>query len=191
MLNEYLKFNPKYDFIIKLAISLVLTCCLGPLSIQTGEIVPITLQTLFLLFSSIAFGWQVGALNAFMYILLGMTGLPVFSGYTGGHELVYGASGGFFFGFIGAALITGFIAEMPWAKKPYLQILNWFLGHAIILVLGAYWLKKFLPDVWWENIKPILPGAAIKSAFGFMLIQLIIRLLAGRDQFYNTKQRAS
>jgi biotin transport system substrate-specific component len=85
MLNEYLKFNPKYDFVIKLGISLVLTCCLGPLEIKNEAIVPITLQTLFLLFAAISFGWQVGALNAFMYILLGMAGLPVFSGY---HEAI-------------------------------------------------------------------------------------------------------
>ncbi len=191
MLNEYLKFNPKYDFVIKLGISLVLTCCLGPLEIKNEAIVPITLQTLFLLFAAISFGWQVGALNAFMYILLGMAGLPVFSGYHGGHQLVYGPSGGFFFGFIGASLIAGFLAEMPWAKKPYLHILIWFVGHAIVLALGAFWLKKFLPELWWDNIKNTLPGAAIKSAFGFMLIQIIIRLLAGRDQFYNTKQPVS
>lgn len=189
MLNQYISFNPKYDFIIKLIISLIFTCAIGPFTVAIPGEIPITLQTLFLLLFSIAFGWKVGGMNAFLYILFGMAGLPVFSGYRGGIELVYGTSGGFFFGFLAATLITGFIAEIPKASQPVFHILNWFLGHAIILLLGGYWLRKFLPELWWENIANTLPGAAIKSALGFLVIQILIRFLAGRNQFYNTSSK--
>lgn len=187
MLNKYLQFSPSYDLLIKLIISLILTCGIGPLTLDVQMQTPITLQTLFLLLSSIAFGWQVGGLNALLYILLGMAGLPVFSGYHGGFEHVFGPSGGFFFGFLGAALITGFLAEMPALHKPWFHILIWIVGHLIILLMGGMWLKKFIPELWWENIVNTLPGMFVKSTFGFLIIQIALRVLMGRPSFQPLK----
>lgn len=189
MLNRYINFSPQYDLVIKLAISLVLTCGLGPLVLKSEGLLPITMQTFFLLFFAIGFGWQVGGLNALLYTLFGMAGLPIFSGYVGGHENVLGPSGGFFFGFIAAALISGFISDFPFAKNPFGHFANWLLGHAIILMMGAFWLKNFRPDNYAEDIRLVLPGAAIKSAAGFLLMTLSIRLLAGRNAFYNKNDK--
>lgn len=181
MLNKYIQFTPAYDTLFKLIISLLLTCGIGPLTVNVEMEVPITLQTLFLLLSSIAFGWQVGGLNALLYTLLGMAELPVFSGYVGGPENVLGLSGGFFFGFIAASLITGYLAEIPALQKPWFHILIWIFGHIVILVMGGIWLKKFLPpEIFEENIKNTIPGLFVKSAFGFLILQLAIRFFAGR-----------
>ncbi len=187
MLNNYLRFSPQYDLVIKLLISSVFTCSLGPLVIKTEGILPITLQTLFLLFFAIAFGWQVGGLNALLYTLFGMAGLPIFSGYVGGYENVIGQSGGFFFGFIAASLICGFLTDFEFSKNPFGHFGNWLLGHAIILVMGAFWLKSFRPDQYMNDLRNVLPGAAIKSSLGFLVMTILIRLLAGRKDFYLKK----
>lgn len=191
MLNRYLRFAPAYDFLIKLIFSLILTCAVGPLTVNVEMETPITLQTLFLLFSAIAFGWKIGTLNALLYVLLGMAGLPVFSGYHGGAEHVFGPSGGFFFGFIGGTLIAGYLAEIELLQRPWFHILIWFAGHLIILLMGGLWLRRFIPDLWWENILHTLPGAFVKSAFGFLFIQILIRLLAGRENAYISKKSSS
>jgi biotin transport system substrate-specific component len=188
MLNGYIKFSPSYDVLIKLIIALLFTCSIGPYTVAIPGEVPITLQTLFLLLFSIAFGWRVGGLNALLYALLGAAGLPVFSGYHGGLEHIDGISGGFFFGFIAATLITGFLVEFPFSKNPFGHIGIWLIGHLIILVMGGFWMRRFRPDNWWDNIEVTLPGAAIKSAVGFLIIQILIRLLAGRNEFYNQKK---
>lgn len=187
MLNKYIQFNPKYDLLIKLVVALIFTCSLGPLSLHIPGEIPLTLQTFFLLFFAIGFGWKIGGLNALFYVLLGLAGLPVFSGYSGGIENLSGSSGGFFFGFIAGALIAGYIAENNKNESPFTHIAAWLVGHAIILLLGGYWLSKFLPDLWWESIQSTLPGGAIKSALGFLIIQLLIRFLAGRKEFYQVK----
>jgi hypothetical protein len=54
--------------------------------------------------------------------------------------------------------------------------------------MGGFWMRRFRPDNWWDNIEVTLPGAAIKSAVGFLIIQILIRLLAGRNEFYNQKK---
>lgn len=187
MLNKYVQFKPAYDLLLKLIIALSFTCALGPLTVSIPGEIPLTLQTFFLLLFAIGFGWKVGALNALLYVLFGMAGLPVFAGYNGGIENLSGSSGGFFFGFIAGALISGYMAESNKKDSPFIHIAAWFVGHAIILLLGGYWLSKFLPEIWFDSIKSTLPAAAIKSAVGFLIIQLLIRFLAGRNEFYEGK----
>ena len=42
--------------------------------------VPMTMQTLIVLFIGIAFGWKLGVSTIVLYLLEGIMGLPVFSG---------------------------------------------------------------------------------------------------------------
>lgn len=189
MLNAYIRFSPQYDFLIKLIVALVFTCSLGPLVITAQGILPITLQTFFILFFSVAFGWQIGGMNTLLYILLGLAGLPIFPGYHGGIEQFNPMAIGFYFGFLAASLIVGFMAESDFAKKPLVHIFNWIFGHIIILALGGFWLRKFRPDDWWEAIEATLPGGLVKSAFGFLIMQLLLRFFMGRKEFYNIETK--
>jgi len=54
------------------------------------------------------------------------------------------------------------------------------LGHLIILFLGGFWLSQLDPLGWQEKLTSLLPGAIIKSAFGAMIIQLIVRIMKGK-----------
>ena len=73
--------------------------------------VPITLQTIFVLLSGILLGAKLGALSQIVYIALGLIGVPIFSGFTGGPQSVLKPSFGFIIGFVFAAFIVGKIAE--------------------------------------------------------------------------------
>ena len=59
------------------------TCVLAPFSIPVGP-VPISLTTLVIYISVYLLGWKMASLSCFVYILIGMAGLPVFSGFSGG-----------------------------------------------------------------------------------------------------------
>ena len=189
MLNRYLQLgrDAKSDFVAKLIFSLGLVYLLGPVVVSLKANMPITLQTLILLFVAIGFGWRIGTIVSVVYVVSGMLGLPVFAGYVGGMAQITSAFGGFFFGFIAAAMITGFIAEGEGMQRPIPCFLIWVLGHVIVLLMGGFWLHKLNPESWWQMIQFALPGAAVKSAIGFLLIQVVIRLKSKREDFYAKK----
>lgn len=182
MLNNILHFHKHHwvDAVIKWLIILGLQVSLGPVIIDIKGEMPITLQSFVVLLGAMAFGWRIGAASVVTYILAGGMGFPVFAGHHAGWGIIIGQHGGFFFGFIAATLVCGYLAETPMFSKALPSILNWVLGHIIILLLGGFWLSQLDPMGWQEKLSSLLPGAIIKSAFGAMLIQLIVRFMKGK-----------
>jgi biotin transport system substrate-specific component len=182
MLHNILRFHSSawIDATIKLLIALCLQVLLGPIILDMRGEMPITMQSLVILLGAMAFGWRIGTAAVVTYILAGGLGFPVFAGYHAGWGIIVGQYGGFFFGFIAASLVCGFLAETAMFSKALPSILNWVLGHLIILLLGGFWLSQLDPIGWQEKLTSSLPGAIIKSAFGAMTIQLIVRFMKGR-----------
>lgn len=186
MLQELIRFhkNPGVDFGLKLLISVILTSLIGPLEIAIRDEMPITLQTFIILFCSIVFGWKVGGLATTIYVILGAAGLPVFSGYHAGMDVVLGPHGGFFFGFVFASIVSGYLASLEMFNKSLAIILVWIAGHGIILLAGFLWLAQ-LNSNWFEILQRLAIGALVKSAVGALLIQLLLRYLKGRNKYYS------
>jgi biotin transport system substrate-specific component len=182
MLNNILHFHKIHwvDAVIKWLIILGLQVSLGPVIIDIKGEMPITLQSFVVLLGAMAFGWRIGTASVVTYILAGGMGFPVFAGHHAGWGIIIGQHGGFFFGFIAASLVCGYLAETPMFSKALPSILNWVLGHIIILLLGGFWLSQLDPMGWLEKLSSLLPGAIIKSAFGAMLIQLVVRFMRGK-----------
>lgn len=179
MLNHYIRFhsNPTINFLIKLIIGTGLLVGLGPLVVEMKGQMPITVQSLVVLFVAIAFGWRVGLPAVLIYLTAGALGMPVFAGYHSGYKAFFGPFGGFFFGFVAAAVISGYLSELEVFRKALPAMLNWFTGHAIIILFGTLWLIQFQPEEWKSMISSLLPGAVIKSVIGALVISLIIRLI--------------
>ncbi len=87
-----------------------LTAIGASISIPLGE-VPITMQSLFVILSGLILGPKLGALSQIIYISLGLIGLPIFAGFTGGPQSIMKASFGFVIGFVFTAYIVGKIAH--------------------------------------------------------------------------------
>ena len=68
-----------------------------------------TLQLLFVFLAGILLGPFYGALSQLIYVLLGLAGLPIFTG-GGGPSYIFQPSFGFTLGFIAAAAVTGAVA---------------------------------------------------------------------------------
>lgn len=182
MLNNVIRFHKSVliDSIVKWLIALGLMVSLGPVIIDIKGEMPITLQSFVVLLGAMAFGWRIGTAAVVAYILAGGMGFPVFAGHHAGWGIIIGQHGGFFFGFIAASLVCGYLAETEMFSKALPSILNWVLGHIIILLLGGFWLSQLDPMGWQEKVSSLLPGAIIKSAFGAMIIQLIVRFMKGK-----------
>ena len=76
------------------AIMAALMCILGPMSIPIGA-VPISFTNLVIYLTVYLLGAKKGCISYLIYMLLGVVGLPVFSGYTGGIAKLAGPTGGY------------------------------------------------------------------------------------------------
>lgn len=69
--------------------------------------VPITLQTFGVALIGYILGARMGTISTLVYVILGAVGVPVFSNFLGGINVLFGYTGGFIFGFIIMALLCG------------------------------------------------------------------------------------
>lgn len=76
----------------------------GPLA------VPITLQTLAVYLTGLVLGPRRGGLAVLLYVVVGVAGLPVFSGFRGGPGVLAGPSAGYIVSFAVAGALTGLLA---------------------------------------------------------------------------------
>ncbi len=134
--------------------------------------VPITLQTLFVLLSGAFLGSNLGAITQLSYILLGLSGLPIFTGAGSGLFYLFGPTGGYLFGFILASFFIGRFIKS--SKNNLLFTFGLFcLADLIILSSGVIWLKFLfgynLIKLLFIGLLPFIPGDLLKIvvAVGF------------------------
>ena len=118
------------------AIMTALTCILAPFSLPIGP-VPISLTNLVIYFSLYLLGWKLGTLSYVIYLLIGLVGVPVFSGFTAGPAKLFGPTGGYLIGFIPMASIAGIVIDK--FSQRWLQILGMIVGTAICYAFGTAW----------------------------------------------------
>ena len=150
------------------------TCMLGPLAIPLPiSPVPISFTNLAVYLTLYVLGMKAGTLSYLIYLLLGLVGLPVFSGFTGGPAKLAGPTGGYLIGFIFMAVIAGFFIDR-FPKKYYFHIAGMLLGTAVCYLFGTLWLcfqmKLSFGAGLMAGVVPYLPGDAAK---------IIVSLIAG------------
>src|SRR3989454_6113900 len=94
----------------------LLTALSAQVVIPVGPI-PITGQTFAVLLTGALLGSRLGAITMIAYLIEGASGLPFFSGWTGGILHLMGPTGGYLIAFPAAAFITGAFAEHGWDRK--------------------------------------------------------------------------
>ena len=110
--------NMKTKELTLTALMAAVICVLGPLAIPLPfSPVPISLTMVGVYLAVYAVGMWRGTIAMCLYLLLGLVGLPVFSGYTGGPTKLFGPTGGYLIGFIFTALISGFFIDHWWKNR--------------------------------------------------------------------------
>ena len=113
----------------------IITICA---QIQIPTAVPFTLQALGVFVASALLGWKRGTLSVAVYILLGLIGVPVFAGFTGGAGVLFGLTGGYIIGFLFTAFIVGFMCDKL-GRKLWVLALSMTLGLLACYVFGTVW----------------------------------------------------
>jgi biotin transport system substrate-specific component len=101
--------------------------------------VPVTLQVFFVLLCGVTLGRKWGALAQAEYVGAGAIGLPVFAGGKAGLAALLGPTGGYLVGFIAAAYVTGWLAEILAGRRGGLPAAT-IAGAATIWLCGWAWL---------------------------------------------------
>ena len=106
---------------------------LSQISIPFPSGVPITLQTFAVAIAGYFLGYKYGTAAVCTYILLGVVGVPVFSGFKGGINVLFSVTGGFIWGFLPFVFLCGLAFE----KKSVWAILSGLLGMAVCHAMGT------------------------------------------------------
>ena len=110
-----------------------------PVSIPIGPI-PVTLGTFMLALTAYILGNVYGCIATLVYILIGLTGIPVFSGFKGGMGVVAGVTGGFILGYPIYAFLTGltvFSKRLSGSLKVIVMFLQGLLGLGVMYTIGV------------------------------------------------------
>jgi biotin transport system substrate-specific component len=140
--------------------------------------VAITLQTFFVILSGIILGPRYGALSQLVYIIIGLLGLPVFSG-GGGLAYLMQPSFGYLIGFVMAPLAVGGIVRNK-ALTHVSVFMAALAGTCVIYAIGIPYLAAYMhlvlkkPDAISLAVKAgaliFLPGDVIKC----LILALIV-----------------
>ena len=135
--------------------------------------VPMTMQTLVVLFIGIAFGWKLGVATISLYLFEGIIGLPVFSGSPEkGVGLVYftGPTMGYLLGFL---ITTYFAGSFNYSKNIFVNFFKLTFATSFIYIIGILWLGTLIG---WE--KPIFKLGAqpflLAELFKILIITLVV-----------------
>jgi biotin transport system substrate-specific component len=146
--------------------------------------VPLTLQTLGVLFTGAVLGSRRGALALLLYLTEGALGLPVFAGGASGVGYMLGPTGGYLVGFVVAAGVVGWLAQRGWDRRLVWVAVAMVIGNVIIYVCGVAWLAVFLGDLWGALVKGMLlfvVGDLIKIAVAALTLPGGWKLARRRD----------
>lgn len=126
--------------------------------------VPITLQTLFCILSGAILGKNRGLMSQVLYLLLGISGLPVFSKGGSGLGFLIGPTGGYLFGFMIGSYVCGLLVEKGFV------VIGMTAGIILIYITGLIQLKFVLTLAWAKvfliGAMPFIPGDVLKVLVG-------------------------
>ena len=86
-------------------------CIAGPIIVPIG-IVPMSFANMAIYLTIILLDKKQAVISTAVYLLIGLTGIPVFSGFSGGAGKLFGPTGGYLIGYLFLCWIAGTILEV-------------------------------------------------------------------------------
>ncbi len=158
---------------VKIALMAAIISVLGPLSVPLPFTpVPVSFAILAVYLTTYLLGAKTGTLSVIIYILIGLAGLPVFSGFTGGAAKLIGPTGGYIIGFIFIALIGGLFVDKC-NDRFIVSLVGMALGTAVCYLFGSLWLAYqmglTLKQALVAGVVPYIALDCVKMVFAVLL----------------------
>lgn len=115
--------------------SIIIAIC-SWISIPTA--VPFTMQTFGIFCALGLLGGKKGTISTLIYCALGIIGIPVFAGFSGGIGVLLGNTGGYIIGFVLSGLVYWLFTKIL-GNKVWAMFLSMLLGLIACYIVGTIW----------------------------------------------------
>ena len=146
--------------------------------IQIPWALPITLQVLSLYLVLFLFGGTLGLASSALYLAMGIIGLPVFSGFSGGFGRLFELGGGYIVAFIPLSLVY-LLCERLRVKRLFAAFISLLVMYAAAYLWHA--LLYFDGDFGAQVLLTVLAPYVIPDALKIIIAYVI----AGRLEKYS------
>ena len=154
--------------------AVIAICSLISFPFSSG--ISFSMQSFAVMLASYLLGAKMGFASVLIYLSLGAVGIPVFAGGRGGIDVLFGASGGFLFGFLLLALVVGSSRQYLGEGRAWAAV-SMAAGVLLCYALGVLWFYFFYSDgaPFWNVAAlctlPYLPFDAVKIWLAVFLSQ--------------------
>ena len=115
--------------------AIIAVCSWLSLPIMT---VPVTLQTFAIFLTLLICSGRNGTVSILVFILLGLVGVPVFSGFKSGPSALFGPTGGYIIGFLVIGIIF-YISEKLISESLKAKVISLIAGLIACYTFGTLW----------------------------------------------------
>ena len=160
--------------------------------------VPITVQNLFCILAGSILGSFYGAISVFIWMILGVVGIPVFANAHGGVAIILGPTGGYMWGYALGSLFVGILLGTPrctenkkdWRFIAKIAVVS-FIAYVLVYLPGIPWFMHVMagkgkPQTFTSALRltfiPFIPGDLLKWVITIPLTALL-RPIAARYLF--------
>lgn len=161
---------------VMMALMAAVMAVLSPMSIPIGP-VPLTLGVFAVCLAGAVLPTAPALVSLSVYLFLGAVGLPVFSSYRGGLQMLVGATGGYLFGYY--FLVLALSVAVAKTKRPVVRYGIGLLGLAGFYLLGTVWYAVVMSvSVWAAFLACVAPFAVpdmLKMAAALALAEVLER----------------
>lgn len=170
------------DLVYISVFAVIITIC-SWISIPTA--IPFTLQTFGIFLAVGILGGRRGTAAVCIYLLLGIFGVPVFAGFTGGIGIIMSTVGGYIVGFLFTAL-TMWGMEQFFGRSRVVLALSMVIGLVVCYAIGTLWYMIVythntgtvgLWTVLWWCVFPFLLPDSIKIVFALYLTERLKKIM--------------
>lgn len=155
-----------------IAIMTAITAVLAQIIIPLPSGIPISMQTFAVMLSGIVLGAKCGAVSSLVYLLLGMFGVPVFTGLRGGLQVIIGPTGGFLLAFPILAFLSGVAIRYQKKNKCYMIILiiaGILVNYGVGVIFFCLLMKSSIRVALITCVAPFLIGDIIKTIMAILV----------------------
>lgn len=141
--------------------------------------IPFTLQTFAIFFALETLGGKKGGLSVLIFELIGLIGVPVFSGFTGGFGSFLGPTGGFLMGFL--VVSFAYLVSDRFVKRNFIaRIVRTAICLLLLYVCGTlhytYTMHVTIKEAWLVTVLPFILFDLLKIVLAYWVSRKVRKL---------------
>ena len=121
-----------------IAISVAFIAVCSSISVPFLSGISFTLQLFAVFLVAALLSPRQSLISIFIYIFIGLIGVPVFAGFRGGISVLFGATGGYLIGFILSTLVISLSVKF-FGNKKSVTMLSMLLSLLVCYITGSLW----------------------------------------------------